>query len=585
MLACAALVRLAFVPAASHYEISAYASVPLEFWVLAFGGLSIGCFALLANASTEKIPHVSRIAFIGVMTSNAVLMLVPIFKGYYIFGRGDVLFHYGEIGAISASGHLPSDLFYPLDHINVTIISSITGISVGALSAIWPLVTVMLYMAGFALLTREIVNRDTDRMIVLAFLGALPFGVGGIFMLAPSIQAFDLMPLIVFLFLRSALSPSKVRFSVFLVVMISAAVLYHPLDAILLALIFALTAPILRLARSSGGKERNVHKDELDHTRGFMFPIATSITILLVILLGWNLSFSKTGNFIASLIADLSGNPSLSPAQFYAESLSQTHMDPFHLAIFGLGEYGGYAVLVILGAYVSYKILSDRNSDGSGARVGAYKFILAGHWTLLILTLLGFVITLLVGIRYVKDFVFFATFLVGIGLAGLAVKNQGHLRKSILVITASAILLLICISTVQLYSAPTLTFYPNSQLTEMEFDGGGWFLEKRDANLPTGNLVFDIQQMPNPPNTTKLSIRTAQVPNHFSYDNRVQLGDYYSSATYLLITELGRDWYPEARPGLESHWLWTPEDFSNLEMDSSVVRIFSDGGFDAYLVK
>ena len=73
------------------------------------------------------------------------------------------------------------------------------------------------------------------------------------------------------------------------------------------------------------------------------------------------------------------------------------------------------------------------------------------------------------------------------------------------------------------------------------------------------------------------------IPWHFGYDVLNQYGGWFKQPAYLVINQADRMLYQEIYPEMQNIRL-TPADFDRLNQDTSLQRLFSNGGMDVYSV-
>lgn len=132
----------------------------------------------------------------------------------------------------------------------------------------------------------------------------------------------------------------------------------------------------------------------------------------------------------------------------------------------------------------------------------------------------------------------------------------------------------------------------NLQVTNMDWEGTEWIFDHKNKQIMTDELgisqwrfysaIYGIKEY-------NLIKSVGQVikspPDHFSYNNKTSLGAYYNESRYLIITSLGRIFYPEAYPDYKKYWRFSPKDFDKLESDDTVMKIYTNGDFDAFFIK
>src|SRR6056297_1370604 len=88
-------VILFLTPDATTYEISIYDAYPWYFWAIAGVGLLLGNVVIVRSAAEETADWMYGLLL--VVTVVGVLVFLPYFRGYAVFGRADVLSHVGYI--------------------------------------------------------------------------------------------------------------------------------------------------------------------------------------------------------------------------------------------------------------------------------------------------------------------------------------------------------------------------------------------------------------------------------------------------------------------------------------------------------
>ncbi|MCK4733231.1 MAG: DUF1616 domain-containing protein, partial [Methanophagales archaeon] len=92
-----ALTIIAKTPPASGYEISIYAAYPWYFWFLLVGAISCGITILVHQAFAEQKSNWWSIGLSIIIFTNLIIILLPIFRGYFISSGGDEITHLGMI--------------------------------------------------------------------------------------------------------------------------------------------------------------------------------------------------------------------------------------------------------------------------------------------------------------------------------------------------------------------------------------------------------------------------------------------------------------------------------------------------------
>ena len=101
-------------PAAS-YEFSIYDAYPGYFWILIFSAIFCGKVVILGSAVTQSKKNYWVFGLCAILISNAILLFLPVIRGYYIYGSGDVLTHIGYMKEILRTFSIGTN-HYPVDH-------------------------------------------------------------------------------------------------------------------------------------------------------------------------------------------------------------------------------------------------------------------------------------------------------------------------------------------------------------------------------------------------------------------------------------------------------------------------------------
>jgi hypothetical protein len=143
------------------------------------------------------------------------------------------------------------------------------------------------------------------------------------------------------------------------------------------------------------------------------------------------------------------------------------------------------------------------------------------------------------------------------------------------------------------YPSPMIgSGYVNPQVTEMEWKGSEWFQEHNDKQILTNEIGITIWRY----YYAIYGLKKSQIllptgegskppPDHFNYNNKTSLGETFNESRYIIITYLGRIRYPESHPNYKKYWRFTPDDFNELQNDSTVDKLYDNGGFESYFIR
>jgi hypothetical protein len=167
-------------------------------------------------------------------------------------------------------------------------------------------------------------------------------------------------------------------------------------------------------------------------------------------------------------------------------------------------------------------------------------------------------------------------------LVGFALHSLFERARRMRVVAIASILFSVSlIAMFGVYHSPFI-LQPSWQIVLTDAQGADWFLDHCDSESPFAALGV-------PP---AYALGQVGMPEHFYYQEQSYLGASFEENLYLLLTARFRiaSLHPIlseatisdprlARPG------FTREDFDRLEHDPSVDKLYTNGEFDAFLIR
>lgn len=564
------------VPPAEQYEISIYTSFPWYYWVLVVGSLLVGNLTILTSALSER--EGDRFWLFGaatVLLTNAVLVLMPYIRGYPMYGRADPMSHLGYIRIITETGVAGGGNIYPNTHLLIRIFAYATGLEpMTVLNAVAPAVTLVYFGSTFLLLghvfesrTRALVGLPLILLPAydIAHLGTTPFRLSILF-----------VPFVLYLFVKDQQS-GAVSVRAALAVALVSLVIYHPLTAVFLLMVFLtwVVAKWTQWFRADETKRTNI------------------VTLLSVVFAAWYLNFTGMIIRFEGIVEVFLEDSGDAPINEYSSTISSTSPELSDLARIATYKYGVAMVLVGLGTaalalsvYMWWRDEYEMDLFTTVFGISMFAFA-AGSAAFLLFDLI-------VGTRRPLQFAKMFGVILGGGFIYLLWRFNRQFavgRKFDVGATASVVfvlLLLVYLATFTLYWSP-LSSRVNQQVTEMELDGSEWLFENRDEGREIEE--FGIRQyrfyhaMYGISLGDQVRIEDTYPPPHFNYTVHSQYGMDYEEDNYLILARLGRITYPTKFPNYQRFWRYTPEEFDRLERDRSVNRLYDNGDFTAYGVE
>lgn len=570
------VVIMLLTPAASGYEISLYGAYPRSFWGLLILGLVLSQLVVLRSAiGTDADQPYWRIGFFIGLLFNAILLFQPYIRGYPYYERADVLTHLGYINIIRQSGSVTGQNIYPNIHQFVLTLAYATGLEpmrvINTVSAVFGLFSMLAFYA--------VVTTAYDRRAALV---SLPFGlvVTGTGYMNPSPYAMSvlLVPFILYLFIREQITRS-VPVRVALTVVGIAIVIYHPLTTVFLLIVFVLYS----MARYLSGTR--LWKTQID----LRFQASGSENfskILLATGISWYYNFAGIIIRFESVVLNvLNSGRTESTLEATSDTVARTSPELIDVVRIALTRYGSDIVLIALGGLYVAKLLLDRAQSRLRATLFESTFA-AGLSAFAVLSVLFLVFNLIVG--FGRPAIFAVLF--GSLLAGPLVLTayERFDRRQVMAATTVVLTVLVVVSVFGVFHSPINKEF-NQQVTETELDGAEWIIESRERDVPVEQLGITVWRFEDAfTGATNRTLRRddakARPPDHFGYQNGSSLGETYDEDQYLIVTQLGRDYYPEVFPKYQRFWRFTATDFKRLNQDRTVSKVYTNGGFDTYTI-
>ena len=160
-------------------------------------------------------------------------------------------------------------------------------------------------------------------------------------------------------------------------------------------------------------------------------------------------------------------------------------------------------------------------------------------------------------------------------------------------LTCVLVIMVITLSIFTLHLSPVIK-KSNQQVPMSDFYGMATFFEKRDDSnliLEHGTSQMRFHNAIYGRSYPKVNIRYGQgydeplLPiDHFGYNTSFSFGSNYDGMRYFLLTTQGRKFYEHIYPEFPDNWRFIDRDFEMLEMDTSVIRVYSNENLDVYAI-
>lgn len=563
------------VPPADGYEISMYAAYPWVFWVaLLLAFLVSQLLVLRAAVDPDGRTGYWRLGLGLAMLGNAVLVFMPYVRGYSYFERADVLTHLGYIRTIQETGTVAVDNIYPNIHQLVLTLSYATGLEparvVNAVSGILSLFAVV---ASFVLLARVYGRRKA--LFTFPFVMVLLAGTASMNP-SPYSQSRLILVFLLYVFALEQYTESLASRLV-LAVSLVGLVLYHPLTTVFLLCTFLLYSLVVRLwdRDRTGGSAGDAT----------LPGSATANRLLAATYVSWYYNFYgifvRIETIYERVFGPREGETTLNQ---YSSTVARTSPALVDVARIALLRYGYAAVVLSIAGlhllWVGWARFRGRVKATIFESTFSAAFALFSGLAVVFLLfdiIVGFTRPLAVA-------QYFAALVAGALFFRLYTRSR-H-KSTVITVFVVVLAVLVVLSVFGLFKSP-LTVGVNQQVTEAELDGAEWYFAHRNAEVPIQergirlyrfeDALFGIQ-------ASTLSNDQTLPPDHFGYAENDTFGRSFQRDHYFVSTRLARLYYPKVYPDYRQFWRFTDGDYARLSRDPSTSQVYTNGGFEMYLV-
>lgn len=586
------------VPGPAGYEFSIYAAYPGVFWLLVIGAMLLGAAVIVGSARPPTLAGVAAgvrddadaagattpeadggtadrtwvFGYAIMVLTTALLLVLPYVRGYLLYGRADALSHVGYARDIASSGGVGGNIYPPM-HLLATAVADATGLPLTTVGLVLPVIFSAVYFGGMYYVLVYLFDSRTQVMFGLPFV-LLPVLGRAHVGFRPYDASLMFVPVVLYLFFKSQRTPTPSTRAAFVVVLI-ALLLYHPLTALFLIVIFTLYNLARYVPRSMD-----------------QYTTPTNLASLSAVLfLAWYSNFTsillRFDSLYRTLFGEETGSPPVSGYAEANEEASPALIDIVQTATFLYGVDGLLFALGFLFLGIAVLLVVRKRFAFERATL-----MLGGT---LVLFSLGGLAFLLLDLKVPHDRPFQIAKICAAVLIGQLfylllyrvdwIRGRESLRNGVYVFLIGTLVVLVALSTLSLYPSP-LSSSSNSQVTHMEMAGAEWVAERGNPNSTMSSVGINYGRFHHARYGTAASVpfRPVTAPSHFNYTTRDRVGQSYTEEGYLTVTYRGRIVYPRVFPDYRANWRYTPAEFARLELDYSASRIYSSGDYTQYQV-
>ncbi|TMT87020.1 hypothetical protein E2L06_10645 [Haloterrigena sp. H1] len=574
---------------AEGYEISIYSAYPLAFWLFILTVITCGAISVVIGFYLGEEKRVSGYPGIIMFASaNTILLALPLFRGYPVYGKGDILSHLGDIRIIVNQSYIPNGDFYPLMHIFYSELASVTGVTPGRISSVGSIVFYIGFLLSVFIVSRRLIGRRSSVMVVLFM---TPFmhtyhHVAN----QPAFLAFFLFPFLLFTFIKS-------RADLFFLFYLAIAFL-HPLSA-LFSILFVNIMFVFYWLFPEDKKEAQNGRAWWNSQSFVNFSAVSILTIY-----SWYFSFEAIQRRFISLIMSWasSGETSTSsagtqggrPGGFFSNAISIitskiteadfTNVQLADLIFSRMGQmFAYYSIFGLAICWLLYQVGLKRARPPRSVLVFTGLAVTAAIFGGVILVLPWPITGLTRNLKWTTLFVTIALPFMLNHISNRSGLEAHRVIQSIVVVTVISAAI---VGAFNVHPSPNI-YKSNPQVTEAQIDGSGWYLDYRSedqialySHAPLDRLMHYHSDPIHYQNIK------SQIPPHFGYSSRSQDIRGVSNQTVSLhTTPVDRQFPLMFPPNVRQNIAqYNEKDFNQLRSDPAVNSVYTNGGYEIWYV-
>lgn len=564
-------------PPIHGYEISIYGVFGWHLWFSIILAIACGIGILMLGAFETGKSRLWIFGFILVIIGNIIIILMPLFRGYFMTDMSDEISHLGLIKDIAMTGHIGKNNVYPIAHILSYSFIVLSNLDSKIIIRIIPSTFYLLYMFGLYLLSNYLCEKFGQTLFVMAFGSVLLFTYYH-YLFLPTQFFLCMLPLLLFLFFKKSKSGNSKHAAIFIILLLMMPLL-HPLGSVFLLTIFLLLALVNtiypKFYKNNTSKYTFNSRDEL-----------ISAAIIFIIFFMWFINFAMfqaTLNQAYDWFVHGYGTPAISILKENYKDSGLAFLELIKLILNTYGHNIIFSVVTLLALLKTAKNIIYKKS--TIRREELFLFILFLFFAVFfILTLLGnFIVT--GGSQRIFCWALFASIIInGIVSFNYLTGLKDKYFRLILCILFAIIIISAVVGIFSVYPSPHIKS-GNLQVTTMDWAGMVWFF-----NHKTSNDTIYFSQLPYraPGYLYGFSMLKPEtigqfypVPSRLGYDKNISLAKTIDLDSYMIVSESTRIAKENLWPDRGQYIL---NDLIRIEYDSGIERIYSSRGLDIYLI-
>lgn len=556
---------------ATGYEISIYRVYPWWFWCGIIGVVAIGTAILLGSADIADRRLYFGIGVVVVLLANCLLLFLPLIRGYYGFGGGDMLTHRGYVLDIQEFNRIGVGNYYPGVHVHIAMAMDVTGLDFFTLKNVISPAFSVLYWLGLLTLGKRLFDKPAKVHYFTPF-ALLPVFKRWEHFYAGQMTSLALLPLL--LYAIFSVDRARARYLTVGVVIFLYVVFTHPVTTVVSLFIIGIVAASRFVSSRLEGGSLSVRES---------FPVFALPMAVVVLFYSWYYSFTGIVYMTVGMVAALLGGSGASQASEYSSALSSMPLTSVQIAELALTRKGLELVLAFV-TVLAIVYMANRFRHGTVQIGWTHIFTVASFGFFSAVSAVFLISPMMLDwFRMFWHAELFAVLI--IGMATYAYVQASQSRKSRLVAVGLVVIVLSSLIVFGFYNSH-LTRSPTDHITESRVDSMEWFVEHRDQtetaygfNKRYVHALTGVES-----NTDVYTEWTTPIPDHFSYNNSSTFATSNRNGSYLVITTKLERWYPALHPEYPQHWKYSPSDFRKLDRDDGLAKVYDNDGVRVYKV-
>jgi hypothetical protein len=540
------------------YELSIYQSTPMV-WIFLFSSTICGIGIIIYQAFSDNKNNFWSIGLSMVLINIFIILSLHALRGYFYYGSSDHILQIKSIRYIVSTGHFESDNLHPAINIFAAQICEICDLSSDIVAKYLPAFFSIFFMIFCVyLLAREVLPERHILIALTATVSILPFNSLHVQLYPHTLSVF-LYPLILYSHVRY-LKRRSWQFGLLLILFLILLPYSHPYGSFVM--IFLL--PLIELARIIVAKR--LYNEKSDKI------VLNPAIISFITFFWWISSFTIFGIMLPYIWSSIFNIYQAGPIQeglAVVERLTWVEVIEYNVKMYG--DNLVYVALSIVAGVIIFKKIRKREKNVRFLSLLFIFFITCFPVEFILMIgfpqRLGRVLNLMYGM------------VVSPILVGFAVCEIFKKKKIATVVVTLLFASTFGISILSVYHSPWI-FSPSWHITSMDVKGADFFFTYRNSELEFEAMGIDPSLMLG---------KVGLIPAHFNYTYHKPLGESIAHDCYIMINKRCKlanidPVVSKAQLSMLGGWGFDRKDFDNLENDSSVAKIYSNGEFDLFLV-